>query len=438
MPRIAFVPLACARPQPEAPGKELARRRGHFDPMVAHPANPTATQDNGETVKAFALLGGFFLVAAIGAYLYALDWHAPIPRDGSTLVVGRDFLNFWMYGRAAWMPDPARWYDAAVYQRELATFLDANYPGQNWSYPPTVMLFAAPFGKLGYLPALATWTLLGLAILLPVAARHLADRRTLIALMVSPAAVFCLISGQSSLMTAAMLIGIFAALDRRPLLAGVLIGLLTLKPQLGLLFPFMLIASARWRVFAVAGVTALALAALAAALFGTQAWIAFVTQGLPAQNVVLSDPEGIATPYYPTIFMNLRGIGASYATAMSVQICVALAAIAAVMWAFHARAAADSRLLFALFVSCSIAAVPYLLVYDTLAMTFAALALLAAGAFGTRGCWLARFVYWLPLLQIGLGTLHIPGPALIAPAFALYAAMRLNGARTATPVLRPA
>ena len=45
-----------------------------------------------------------------------------------------------------------------------------------------------------------------------------------------------------------MLITIFAWLDRRPVAAGVLIGLLTLKPQLGILFPVMLIASARWRV----------------------------------------------------------------------------------------------------------------------------------------------------------------------------------------------
>jgi hypothetical protein len=82
--------------------------------------------------------------------------------------------------------------------------------------------------------------------------------------------LFCLISGQSSLLTAAMLVAIFALLDRKPVAAGVLIGLLSIKPQLGILFPFMLMASGRWRVFIAAAATALALAGVTAAIFGTR------------------------------------------------------------------------------------------------------------------------------------------------------------------------
>jgi len=68
----------------------------------------------------------------------------------------------------------------------------------------------------------------------------------------------------------------------------------------------MLIASARWRVFASATITALALAAATALVFGPQVWIDFIAKGLPTNNLVLADPERIATPFYPTIFMNLR------------------------------------------------------------------------------------------------------------------------------------
>jgi hypothetical protein len=49
-----------------------------------------------------------------------------------------------------------------------------------------------------------------------------------------------------------MLLTIFAWLDRKPLPAGIPLGLLTPKPQLGALFPVMLVASGRWRVFLVA------------------------------------------------------------------------------------------------------------------------------------------------------------------------------------------
>jgi hypothetical protein len=391
----------------------------------------TIQKPDRELTRAFAVLGAFFLIATAGVYLYKLDWQQPFPRDGSTLVVGRDFLNFWMYGRATALANPAQWFDVASYQGALAALLGADYPGQNWSYPPSVMLIAAPFGSLSYLHALAVWTALGLAGFVAFARRQFDDLHLLAAIVFSPAAVFCLISGQSSLITAMMLVGIFASLDRRPILAGVLIGCLTLKPQLGLLFPVALLMSERWRVFFTAAITAVALFAISAALFGTQAWIDFVLKALPTQNLVLADPEGIAVPYYPTVFMNLRGVGASYAVAMAAQVCVAVGAVGAVAWAFRFRRDADPAWLMALFFACSIAAVPYLLSYDTLAFCCATLLLLGAGQLDARGRVLARCVYWLPLLQIGLGNLHVPGPALIAPAFAVYAVMRLRQASEA-------
>jgi len=235
-------------------------------------------------------------------------------------------------------------------------------------------------------------------------------------------------SGQSSFVTAALLLTIFSCYRRRPALAGVLIGLLSLKPQLGLLFPVMLIAAGRWRVFFVAASTTVAIAALTAALFGPQVWLDFVLKGLPVQNLVLADPERVATPFYPTIFMNVRGADLSYATAMAVQLCFSAFAVGAVVYAFRFRANADPRLLAALFFSCMICGVPYLLAYDTLAATCLAVMLLAAGGLGPLGATLAKLTYWLPLIQIALGQFHLPGPALIAPAFAVFLLMRLIAA----------
>jgi hypothetical protein len=298
--------------------------------------------------------------------------------------------------------------------------------GQNWSYPPSLLFLAAPFGQLGYLPALASWTVIGNALFLIVARRHVTDWRVLIPVVISPAALFCLVSGQSSYLTAAILIAIFALLDRRPVMAGVLIGLLTVKPQIGILFPFMLMASGRWRIFAVAAVTSLALVAATAAVFGAQVWIDFAVKGLPVQGLVLADPERIATPFFPTVFMNLRGIDLGTPAAMATQIVFSAAALGAVVWAFRFRGKADPALLRALFLACSVSASPYLLSYDLLPLTFAAVAFLAAGRLDPPGRRLAQLVYWTPALQLALGTYHLPGPALIAPAFALYLVVRLK------------
>lgn len=373
------------------------------------------------------LLFGGILFALTGiAYLATISWLSPVPRDGTSLAVGRDFLNFWMYGRAAWSDYPGLFYDIGAYHDAIRALLGYSLDGQNWSYPPSVMLLAAPFGKLGYLAALGLWTAITLAIFIAVARREVSDWRILIPALISPAAMMCLISGQSSFLTGAMLIGIFAVLDRRPLLAGFLIGLLTIKPQLGMLFPLFLIASSRWRVFFAAAITSVALVAITTAIFGVDVWKDFIAKGLPVQGMVLADPQRIATPFFPTIFMNLRGIDLSYAAAMSAQAVVSIVSIGVLMWAAYARRDIERSLMLALFLACTVSASPYLLCYDLVPLIFAAIMLLASGQLDATGRRLAQLVFWIPALQLALGTYHIPGPALIAPLFVLWLFMRLR------------
>jgi len=385
------------------------------------------SKESRDAARFLAWMSALFSGGVLVAYLVTADWSQAIPRDGTSLVVGRDFLNFWMYGRAAITDDPSRFYDAQLYNAELRTILGGPYLGQNWSYPPSIMLLAAPFGQLSYISALLIWTALSFAIFFVVAQRMLSDRQLLLALLLSPAAVFCLVSGQSSLITTAMMIGIFAWLDRRPVATGLLIGLLSLKPQLGLLFPVLLVASGRWRVFIFAALTVLGIAALTAMLFGPQVWIDYATKGIATQNIVLLDPRVIAAPFMPTIFMNMRSIGTGYDLAMAVQLFFTAAAVVIVFWAFRFRRNADPLFLMALFFACAVFGSPYLLIYDTLPLTFAALLLLASGKLDATGIRLALLVFWLPALQLAFGSYKIPGPALIAPALAVYLLFVLKG-----------
>jgi hypothetical protein len=370
-----------------------------------------------------------FALAAIG-YLATVDWSKAFPRDSSTLIVGRDFLNIWMYGRAALEPDPGKFYDIATYNRALEALLGPGYPGQNWPNPPSFFLISLPFGALNFYPALVGWLTIGLMLFVVAARRELSDWRLLIPVVFSPAAMFCVISGQSSFLSGAALIMIFAWLDRRPILAGVLIGLLTVKPQLGLLFPFMLAASGRWRAFSAAAVTALALIALSALLFGPQVWIDFVTQSLPNQRTVLSDPAVTTAPFHATVFMNLRGLGASYDLGIAVQGVFALLALGAVVWGFRFAKVAEPSELRALFLACAACTSPYLGIYDLLPLTFAGIALLGSGRLDEVGRRLVQLVFWLPVLQLAFGEFRIPGPALIIPAFAGYLLMRLKARST--------
>ena len=397
-----------------------------FGGWLARLLPPALARDDRTLFRDLALLGGVLFAATAVVYVLSIDWTGAIPRDGIRLAVGRDFLNFWMYGRAAATPAPGQFYDLAAYHDAISALLGMELNGQNWSYPPSIMLLAAPFGQLSYLAALASWTLIGVTVFVVAARRHVSDWRILVPVVLSPAALFCLVSGQSSFLTAAALIAIFAWLDRRPVAAGLLIGLLTIKPQLGILLPFMLMASGRWRVFFVAAVTAVALVGATTAIFGVQTWIDFIAKGLPVQGLVLADPDRIATPFFPTVFMNLRGLDLGYAAAMSVQAICSAFALGAVIWAFRCRRDADPATMRALFLACSATASPYLLAYDFLPLTFAVVALLAGGGLDAPGRRLVQLVYWTPALQLALGTYHLPGPALIAPAFVAYVLMRLR------------
>ena len=66
----------------------------------------------------------------------------------------------------------------------------------------------------------------------------------LLFLAVAPGVAVCVFFGQNGFYTAALLIGGLMCLDRRPVLAGVLFGILTIKPQLGLLLPVILLLGA--------------------------------------------------------------------------------------------------------------------------------------------------------------------------------------------------
>jgi len=83
-------------------------------------------------------------------------------------------------------------------------------------------------------------------------------------------------AGQNGFLTSALMIAGLAQLGRRPILSGVCFGLLTIKPQLGLLLPLMLLLTGQWRAIAAAVVTTAALVVATGLLFGFDIWPQYV------------------------------------------------------------------------------------------------------------------------------------------------------------------
>lgn len=288
--------------------------------------------------------------------------------DGKGEQVGRDFVNYWagarlaLHGRADMAYDLRRF---LAYERGLTA---PNAEVKWYGYPPVAMLLAAPFGALPFLPALAAWTLSAWAVL----SRMLAPRMGLFfaacALMATPAFYENALSGQNGAFSAVLLAGGLLLLDERPLLAGVLFGLLCYKPQLGVLIPVALIASGRWRTaFAAGGAIALLVGASMLQV-GVQPWVEFL-HNAPLHRQILETQTGI-WQRMPVVYLSLRWFGAPNALAYAAQGLSALLAATAVfqVWRGPARVALKgASLLIATFL-----ATPYAWDYDMVVLLFAA------------------------------------------------------------------
>jgi len=375
-----------------------------------------------ETSERLRLLtwAAVLLFVAYGAvYVSTLDFGHLIPRDGKKHVIGRDFLNLWMYGRAAFEANPGQYYDLRTYWSAADAVTGPGYPPQLWSYPPSVMLLAAPFGLLPYMGALAIWTVIGLAAFILGLRLWTRDPRYLLPLLLAPPAIFGLVSGQFTYLTTGAMLAVLRWRESRPLLAGVILGLLTLKPQLGLFFPILLLATRSWKVILAASVTALALAALTGLIWGPDVWLAYWSRGIANQTLVLTDPDNLSEMWMATPFINARSPGLPIAAAGAIQAVASILAVVLVWKTFSRRPPAEDLRANAIFLACAAFGTPYMMSYDTLPLVVAMVLLMPSG---TAGRLLTLLAWGLQLLQFAFGLFHLPGPALVPIVIALYLA----------------
>jgi hypothetical protein len=167
--------------------------------------------------------------------------------------------------------------------------------------------------------------------------------------------------GQNGFLTAALLGGALVVLDRRPIIAGILIGLLVYKPQFGLMIPLALLAGGRWRAIVAATTTVILLTLATTIAFGPQVWHAFLNSTQFSRTVVL---EQGATGWQKiqSVFSWARMWGAPIPLAYALQGALTLALGVAIVWLW--RGAASPAIKSAALCLAAILATPYSLDYD--------------------------------------------------------------------------
>ena len=249
--------------------------------------------------------------------------------------LGSDFTSFWGIGHLALDGDAIKAYGPEGWLASRHPGAPVNDSRYGWFYPPAFLLVVAPLAALPYVPALLIWTVTGAGLALRTIWSLAPSRTTILAAAAFPGLWITAVNGQNGGLLLACLGGALVLIDRRPVAAGILIGLMSFKPQFGVLIPLALMCGGHWRVFWVAGVTVLTLQAGALAVFGwdTGAAALIAMDGARA----LLEAGGLNWGKMPSPFVFALAIGAGGGVAYALHTIMALGVAGAVALVWRRR-----------------------------------------------------------------------------------------------------
>lgn len=290
-----------------------------------------------------------------------------VDRNGKP--IGTDFSNVYaagvltLSGRAPDAYDPALQHAA-----EKAVFEGRDVPFYGWHYPPFFLMVAALLALMPYALALLCWLAVSLPAFMAAVHAILPRRETWLATAAFPAVFVNIGHGQNGFFTAALLGGFLTLLDRRPALAGVLLGLLSYKPQFGILIPLVLLATGRWTTILSAIATVAALIVSSTLLLGMGVWHAFAESTTFTRTVVL-ETGGTGWEKIQSLFSAVRMWGGGIDAAYAAQAALALSLAASIVWLWRSQAAFELKA--AALAVASLLATPYVLDYDLVVLAIA-------------------------------------------------------------------
>ena len=329
---------------------------------------------------------------------------------------GGDFIGFWQAAQRLRAGNIAAIYDAEAWKALLTTSGPALL---SWFvYPPFFLFGLWPLGRLSYNDAVLAWSVVPLplyfALIVLLVRRSLvasgADARArresstgICALLSAFALPFLsanLFSGQTGTILAVLFLGAAYFWRDRPALAGVLIGMMAIKPQMGLLIPLALLASAQWRTIAAAAATIAVLALAATVWLGLAIWTEYLAMVGVFSSFIGQGYSGIRklalAPY-----VSLVGIGVPALAATVVHGGCLIAVAGAVVAVFRrSTSGADGKidLRLALLAAGSLLATPYALSYDMPILMLSVIPFVVRA--WHSGCSLAELVVLVALLVV--------------------------------------
>jgi arabinofuranan 3-O-arabinosyltransferase len=378
------------------------------DDALPVPASPQPQAARIVCLIGLTLALGYLIVLG-GTYLKG-DFLA----DGQGRPIANDYVNVFAAGQLAREGNAASAYDVSVQKAAEVRAVGHEFEGYyGWPYPPTFLFVAATLAVLPYLFAAIVWLAATLAAYAATLGGILGGRTGVLLALGFPGVLWNATAGQNGFLTAALIGGTLGLLERHPALAGVCLGLLTYKPQFGLLFPLVLIADRRWLTLAVAAAVAIGIAVASWFAFGSASWQAFIHWMPITSRIVLGEGGGDFSRLQ-SLFGLVRSHGGSAQLAWTVQAIGSLAVAVAITWLWRSRLPYDLK---AAGLACGVLlTTPYLYMYDVVVLAVAAAFLIRyalergflfseLAGFFAAGALILMFPY--AKTQVGLGAVLI-------------------------------
>ena len=280
-----------------------------------------------------------------------------------------DFMVFHAAGRAVLAGKADIVYDTAALTHLQNTLYADRLPFElgfrPFLYPPLWLLAVLPFGWLPLSAAAATFLASSIAAASASMRASGLGWPAIAAILTGPAALWVIIGGQNTFLSLALLYGGLALIERRPVPAGVLLGLLAYKPQLFVLIPLALLCARAWRALATLIVTVVVFALATMVMLGPDLWVSFLESAREAAS-----PSAAAEMYdrvgnhMVTLLAAAKTLGVANAAAATMQLAGSLLAAAAVGWVFFRYQPSHART--AVLVAVTMLVLPYTLNYDLL------------------------------------------------------------------------
>ena len=319
-----------------------------------------------------------------------------------------DYLVFWYAGLETAAGRALELYNPLKFSANLVENFGKQFNIATWLYPPHVLAIYAGLSKLTFALGWLVFGVISLAAYLFSVAKIFPDKpRIALLCAISPATFICIMQGQTGILVSALLFAGLFAMPTRPILAGILIGLLTIKPQMGILIPFILIFERRFLTFAVASLTTLVLIAASMAWLGLDVWQQYLTSTMDGSSIaLLKYIASLKIGSMLTLYGFASALGAPHEIAMTAQALTALGCLIATWFVVRSNIDLTSKIITYILLTYLVS--PYVMSYDFSAATLAAAVVITTATYSKPDRILAYGIFFLPLIHIATEYLLVP------------------------------